>query len=146
MKKVLLSLTLVSSLFAATNCDKVLDKLDTQIEKVKSQKKANPLRLEYLENQKNEISKNCVDGKIDSIKLKQIKADTKYDYESKKLKIKEDKLEAKKAKLNDDYKNEQDKIKAKQDKEEKKLIQKEQKAKKKAEKIENKDINNEVEQ
>lgn len=124
MKKIFFSLALVSSVFAASDCNKVLEKIDAQIDKVQNQKKANPLRLEYLQNQKSEISKNCVDGKIDSVKLKEIKADTKYDYESKKIKASEEKLEAKKAKLEDNYKNEQDKIKAKQEKAEKKAEEK----------------------
>ena len=124
MKKILLSLTLASSMFAATSCDKVLQKLDEQIVKVQNQKKENPERLDYLKKQKSEISKNCVDGKIDNEKLKTIKANTKYDYESKKLAKKQEKINEKKEKIENKHKQDLEKIKAKKEKEEKKLDKK----------------------
>lgn len=133
MKKLFISVALSSALFAGnTSCDKVLQKLDSQITKVKNHKKQNPLKLEYLETEKNEVSKNCVDGKIDTNTLKQIQSKAKYDYENKKLEQdkqklneKQGKLADKKEKLDKKYKEKSEKLNEKKDKKSEKNIKKE---------------------
>lgn len=135
MKKIFLSVALASTLFAgSTSCDKVLNKLEEQIQKTSKQKIQNPLKLEYLQAQKEEISKKCVDGKIDSDVLKQIKSDTKYDYETKKLeqdkqkiKDKSKKLEKKQEKLDKKYQDKKEKLNKKELKKAEKNAKKEAK-------------------
>lgn len=134
MKKILLSLALANLMFAATSCDKVLGKIDTQIQKAQSAKKVNQLRVNYLNEQKQQISSKCVNGKIDSSVLKQIKTDTKYEYENKVLAEKQAKLDAKKEKVKNDYNKNLDKLKAKEEKEKAKLEKKAEKEKAKADK------------